>query len=534
MPPRSLSALATVTALVIANWPISFSPARPAPHPRDDHFTLSSDCGMCHLGAPGAEAMRDADGNDVSPYYLWQGTMMANAFRDPYFRAQLQKETEAVGPEVQELCLRCHTPMVHHEAVLAGEDPPRLAQAVELMEADDGVSCTVCHTIADEGLGTKGTWSGRPNFDGERAIFGPFADVVTRPMQNLVGYTPKQGEHIRKAALCATCHTLHTNHHGVEFPEQTPYLEWRNSDFSTEREGVEPGRGRTCQQCHMARLPKTRIARTPMGFDFRIPERAGYRAHAFVGGNAFVVDMLREHRADLYVEAEPEQLELIAAATRTQLAKRTAKLELSPLHFEDGELQFAIRVENLTGHKFPTAYPSRRAWLRVEVLVDGEVVFASGTVDADGRLVGVEDEQRIPHVTTIAKPSDVVVYELVAGDPDRQPTTYLTRMSSRLKDTRLLPKGWLPTGPHADETAPVGVGRDEDFVAGGDRVVVKVPLATRPADCKVRVALLYQTVPPVWVDALRDVEAEEAQRFVRYYDQATKKPELVDSATAEF
>ncbi|MGK0203894.1 MAG: hypothetical protein ACI89X_002392 [Planctomycetota bacterium] len=498
---------------------------------RDSHFLTSEACAACHIAAPGATAMKDKDGEDISPYYTWQATMMANSFRDPYFRAQLQKESESAGEQVQELCLRCHTPMTHHGALLDGEAPPRLAQAVEDMAADDGVSCTVCHMISAEGLGTQGTFSGRPKFNDERKIFGPFADVETRPMQGQVNYTPTQGDHIRTAGLCATCHTLFTNHHGTAFPEQTPYLEWRNSEFNNEREGADPKKTRTCQQCHMPEQAKVRIARSPNGFDYRIPEREGYRSHAFIGGNAFMLDMLREHRDDLYVEAENDQLRAMAKATRQQLAERTARLSISDSVKKDGVLQFKLSVENLTGHKFPTGYPARRAWLKVEVLVGGKTVFVSGDVNDEGRLVGIKDEMRVPHVRAIEKQSDVVIYEMIANGPDGQPTTYLTKMVGRRKDTRLLPRGFNMLGPHIKDIAPIGIEGDDDFAAGGDRVACRIALPEgAQGECEIVATLHYQSVPPVWVDALRGVKAEEAQRFVGYYDAATKTPEIVATA----
>lgn len=497
------------------------------PH-RDPLFTTADACAVCHIAAPGATAMKTKDEEDVSPYYTWQATMMANSFRDPYFRAQLQKESASAGEQVQELCLRCHTPMVHHQYVHDGKAPPRLAQAVDELEADDGVSCTVCHMISPDGLGERRTFSGQPKFNQDRLIYGPFDDVETRPMRGQVRYTPTKGDHIRSAGLCASCHTLYTEHHGTPFPEQTPYLEWRNSEFNNEVDGADPDKTRTCQECHMAELPKTRIARTPMGFDFRIPEREGYRSHGFVGGNAFMLDILRQHSDDLYVEAEPEQLLAAAKATREQLAKRTAKLTLGEVALVDGELRFDLAVENLTGHKFPTGYPARRAWLRVEAKVGDEVVFASGAVGSDGRILGVDDELRIPHTDTIAKPSDVVVYEMVANDPDGEPTTYLTKMVERRKDTRLLPRGFRLDGPQAKDIAPVGIGGDADFVGGGDHVACRIPVGDGAAGrWQVEVTLLYQTVPPVWVDALRTVDAEEAKRFVGYYDAAEKRPEVV-------
>ena len=167
------------------------------------------------------------------------------------------------------------------------------------------------------------------------------------------------------------------------------------------------------------------------------------------------------------------------------------------------------------------------------MLVGDEVVFASGAVDADGRLIGVDDPLRVPHTTTIDEAGDVVVYEMVAADANGEPTTYLSKMAGRLKDTRLLPRGWDANGPHVADTAPVGVDGDADFVGGGDRVQCRVPLpATVGADdaCDVRVTLLYQSVPPAWVDALRTVEAEEAKRFVTWYDDARKVPEFVAEA----
>jgi hypothetical protein len=529
-----MSPLAPTLAAVIAVLLCTASRTGPVPGggPRDPHrdplFTTSDACAVCHIAAPGASAMKVGDEEDVSPYYTWQATMMANSFRDPYFRAQMHKETAVAGEQVQELCLRCHTPMVHHQRVHDGAAPPRFADAVEELEADDGVSCAVCHMISPDGLGERRTFSGRPSFNRERLIYGPYEDVDTRPMRGQVGYTPVAGAHIRSSALCATCHTLLPEHHGRVFPEQTPYLEWRNSVFNDEIEGADPEVARSCQQCHMAELPATRIARTPMGSDFRIPVREGYRSHAFVGGNAFMLDMLRDHRSDLYVDAEPEQLEAMAAATRAQLKERTARLTLGEVSLVEDELRFDLEVENLTGHKFPTGYPARRAWLQIEVLVDGEVAFTCGETDAGGRIVGVKDEQRIEHPSVVRSASDVVVYELVADDASGEPTTSLTQMAERRKDTRLLPLGFRVDSPLARDIAPVGLQGDRDFIGGSDRVSCRIRVGAAARDrWEVRATLLYQAVPPVWVDSLRGLDAEEAARFVRYYDDADKRPEVV-------
>ncbi len=121
---------------------------------------------------------------------------------------------------------------------------------------------------------------------------------------------------------------------------------------------------------------------------------------------------------------------------------------------------------------------------------------------------------------------------MVAHDPDGRPTTYLTKMVGKLKDNRLLPKGWQKTGPHVEDTAPVGTETDLDFVGGRDTVQFRIPYEGQSGGLRIVAWLNYQSVPPVWVDALRSVESEQTRRFVRMYDEAPKDPETVAVAAS--
>jgi len=516
------------TATICATWFCAQPARRVVP---DEHFTLSFECAICHSLAPGANAMRSPTGDDVSPYGTWSATMMGNSFRDPYFRAQLQKESLSVGEQVQELCLRCHAPMAHHHRLQNDEEPPRLADLEDDLLADDSVSCTMCHQIAADGLGEERSFSGKPVLSTSRQLFGPFPDPATGPMQNHVDYTPVHAPHIRSSAVCGSCHTLFTQHQGVSFPEQTPYLEWRNSQFSDEN-GVTAS-SRTCQQCHMPRTGPTRMARNPMGLDFLIPVRDEFSAHSFIGGNALMLDILRDNAEDLGVIAEPEALSRMAAATRRQLGEDTAELVIENLHRQGTQLTFELLVENKTGHKFPTGYPARRAWLHVQVSNNRQLVFETGRFDADGRILDIEDPFDLPHVDRVDEPSDVVVYEMVASDVDGRPTTYLTKMAGKRKDNRLLPRGWDPSYPAVGDIAPVGLDGDEDFTAGSDRVSFEVQVPENARNLRVVAWLLYQSVPPAWVDALREIDSEPCRQFVRMYDNADTEPETV-AVVAEF
>ncbi|MBM4060628.1 MAG: hypothetical protein FJ265_05970 [Planctomycetes bacterium] len=160
----------------------------------------------------------------------------------------------------------------------------------------------------------------------------------------------------------------------------------------------------------------------------------------------------------------------------------------------------------------------------------GGVVFDSGGYTADDEIADVADELRQPHANLVTEPSQVVVWELIALDPEGEPTTYLSRMAGVGKDTRLLPKGWRRDGPHAATTAPVGIGNDVDFTAGGDTVSFAVPVGQHGGPATVTAWVHYQTIPPHWVAPMRRIDAVECRTFVAMYDAADKTPETAGVA----
>lgn len=205
------------------------------------HFVTSAACAMCHSNSPNATAMRDAAGRELGPFNLWQGTMMANAGRDPFWRAMVSAEmvrTPAAGDAIVNKCMRCHTPM----ASVSAEEEGFLAN-LPMLQGDrggsieqlalDGVSCTVCHQIKPDNLDSEESRSGGFEINDQDIIWGPHQNPAPGPMQAHVGKTPTYSTHVLKPELCATCHTLSTSSltedgqpDGRFFLEQSPYLEW--------------------------------------------------------------------------------------------------------------------------------------------------------------------------------------------------------------------------------------------------------------------------------------------------------------------
>ena len=98
-------------------------------------------------------------------------------------------------------------------------------------------------------------------------------------------------------------------------------------------------------------------------------------------------------------------------------------------------------MQNLTGHKFPTAYPSRRARLHVTVRDrNNAVVFESGAFNKDGSIQGNDndaDPNRFErHYTEIDNAAQVQIYEDIMVGANNMPTTGLLTAVRFIKDNR--------------------------------------------------------------------------------------------------
>jgi hypothetical protein len=489
-------------------------------------FHTSDRCIACHNG------LTTQSGADVSIGFDWRPSMMANSSRDPYWQASVRRETVDHGhaaAEIQDECAVCHMPIVRYEAKLRGEHAevfahlPFEADDKDGRKAADGVSCSVCHQTTTERLGTPESYNGgfvvSPPKPGElRPEYGPFEVEPghTRIMlSSSEGYRPTQSDHVRKSELCATCHTLFTQALGAQgtvvgrLPEQVPYQEWLHSEFKETQ---------SCQACHMPVVtepaPITRVFGTP---------RDGMARHVFVAANFFMLRVLNRYRDTLGVAALPQELNAAADRTVNYLSARAATLAIEGLQVADGRLRANLIVENLGGHKLPTAYPSRRAWLHVAVTDRaGRTVFESGALNADGSIRGNDNDANgatfEPHYTEIQSTDQVQVYESILGGPDGAVTTGLLTAVRYLKDNRLLPRGFDKRSAEPDIAVHGAAVDDPDFAAAGDRVRYSVPVDSAAGPFTVSAELLYQPIAYRWANNLKAYTAPEPQRFTSYYD----------------
>lgn len=494
-------------------------------------FSGAGNCAFCHdpwdakrAGQPGEAAVLSTD---------WRATMMAHSFKDPLWRAVMEaevKERPALKSFIENKCQTCHAPLARHQAHADGTNELAFAAAATLPPAAEGVGCTLCHQIRPANLGAPASFTGHFEIGTNREIFGPYRDVVTMPMQRHVDYTPKFGAQIQDSALCATCHTLFTpvlDDTGKvlgEFPEQVPFLEWRNSEYAR--------RGQHCQDCHMAKReePIKVSARPPW-----LEPRAPFWEHRFVGGNAFILQMLADNARSLEANASAREFTPLIEQAREQL-RHAARLHVTGQR-QPAVLELRVEVENLTGHKFPTGHPYRRAWLHVRVTDSRQrVLFESGAVEKTGVLRHVPDGYT-PHRDVITRPEEVQIYQSVMADERGEATWSLLRGASYLKDNRLPPRGFVATGADAAHIRVRGSAeQDADFHAqanGRDTVTYRIALPEAKRSVSIEVELLYQSVPPEAVARLLDSEEPQARTFTKLFRRQSHLPELVHRARLE-
>ncbi len=512
----------------------------PLPAERGDYFATSGVCSACHKN------MVDGEGNDVSLDTYWRGTMMANASRDPYWQASVRGEVIS-HPEyndlIQDKCTTCHTPMARTTEAFMGGTGILLDEGFLHPDNDmntmalDGISCTLCHQIEADGLGTSESFDGHYVIDeskpmGERSSYGPYQaeEAQAVVMKSASGYIPEEGEHVQSSELCGACHTLYTptvdNDGEVAglFPEQMPYIEWLASDYAEEQ---------SCQDCHMPEAPGEVVLSVTGG-----PGRSPFSIHSFAGGNTYALRLLREYDDELQVTASTNQIDAALQRALNQLQEQTAQIAVEHSEISGDTLNVSVKVNSEVGHKLPSGFPSRRVWIHLKVVdAAGNVVFESGNWDANGGIFGNDNDLDAasfePHYEVINDQAQVQIYEAIMGDVDAAVTTTLLRGAVYLKDSRLLPMGFDKTTVSNDIAVQGVAAQDPNFVGGSDELIYQVEVGEATGPYTVTAELLYQSIGYRWAMNLNRFDAPEPQRFIGFYENVPNQPTLISEISVE-
>lgn len=300
-------------------------------------------------------------------YEQWNGSMHANAWKDPVFQALWRLGTKETNGLTEKLCVGCHTAIgtVSEEIAQDEKGEYHLSEI-----AQRGVQCDVCHTV--EKASYMETEGHEPHnativMDPGNVKRGPFKD--SQSPYHGTAYS----ELHTKAELCANCH--HVYHPINGFPIERTYDEWKNSVYAQNNI--------VCQDCHMASVEDAvTIAQTlkkvnhPGKAANDGPERDHIYRHYFVGAN-FTIPAL------------------LGAPTHADMAKKrlqsAARLELgAPEMLKPGQMgTLKVKVVNVAaGHNLPTSLTEvRQMWLEVEVRDGkGKKLLHSGWLDKEHNI----------------------------------------------------------------------------------------------------------------------------------------------------
>jgi hypothetical protein len=475
------------------------------------------------LAAPQACAPCHANYGEraVEPVRNWQGSMMAQAGRDPLFYAALAIANQDAAHS-GETCLRCHL----SKGWLEGRSAPEDGSAMTA-EDREGVQCSTCHRLVDPTPGPEApaedaailaalddvpssTGSAQFVIDPIDRLRGPF-DVIAGTGSD--PHAPARSTLISpfhtSAELCGTCHDVSNPAFTCDalgcianpfdtpgdqpsgFPEHRTYSEWAASAYA--RGGVSApqfGRNRdvvsTCQDCHMpavtGRAAKLGVVRDDLPL------------HEMVGGNTFIPTVLPAHPF-FGSEVDAELLaETVAKATTMLRKAATVRAWI-----DDGTL--TVRVVNESGHKLPTGYPDgRRMWLHVRAFAkDGTVVLESGRY-----VFATADLLPDPHLKVWETlhgltPGWAAALGLPAGE-----SFHLVLNDTIVKDNRIPPRGFTNAAFAVFGGAPAGATYadaqywdDTTYPVGAEAVGAEV-------------VLYYQTTSKEYVEFLLEENTTNA------------------------
>ena len=495
-------------------------------------FPPASSCRGCHGFDSLGFASIDYYGNDVNVFDDWEATMMANSAKDPFWRAKVSHEV-LVNPEhqaeIETKCTACHAPMGHYTEILRGADHYLISDMLQDTIGLEGVSCGACHMISEENLGFQ--FSGKLSFDTSRVLFGPYQVPFAAPMMQFVGYDPIYSPHINDAGICAGCHSLINtvldldgNPTGETFVEQATYHEWLNSIYDADNI--------SCQGCHMPQIDGPVIISS--GYSF-LTGRTPFGLHEMVGANTMMLGLMKENKEALGITALDENYDETIAKTLEMLQVQSVNVELNFLEINNDTAFFEVFVLNKAGHKFPSGYPSRRAFIEFLLLTeDGDTLFHSGKLQPDYEVAHLDPEME-PHYEIVRAEEEVQIYETVIADVSGSFTTILERGAITLKDNRLPPQGFTTSHPAYDTTQIAGGAlTDSDFNyengeegSGSDRIQYHIGLNGYSGFVEVQARMHYQSLPPRWLAPMLAESTPEIDAFRQMFEAADKSTVIV-------
>jgi Flp pilus assembly protein TadD len=375
-------------------------------------FMDSEMCGGCHKDA----------------YEQWKGSMHHFAsFNNQFYRKSIEHMQDVVGTRPSKWCAGCHD----HAVFFNGRFDRPIREQVETPEAQNGLGCMSCHSIARVG-GSMGNADFTVEYPPLHELASSHNRYIRAMDRFLIYLNPKPHRAVfmkpfvreQSAEFCSTCHKVHLDipvNNYRWFRGFNDYDNWQASGVSGQgaRSFYYPAKSQVCVDCHMPLL----ASQDPGNRDGKV------HSHRFPGANTAVpyanqddaqmaatekflksgfitVDIFAISPVEKQATGTPmvrrseapqanstfavgEEAEHQGPALIRDVGKIAAPLGATPTALEPGtdvRVDVVVRTRKI-GHFFPAGtVDAYDTWLELQAKdADGNVIFWSGNVADDGK-----------------------------------------------------------------------------------------------------------------------------------------------------
>jgi tetratricopeptide (TPR) repeat protein len=319
----------------------------------------------------------------------WSESLHRNSGREPFYKDSVDILERTSGSELTQHCESCHAPV----SVLSGA-LQKGSKELRTMD-DEGVTCSVCHSITEARLDGTGSYTiRRPALlerDDGTPVYGEVSDAAI--MADIPGHRRAVMRPLLKTPeFCGTCHksavtpTLNNYKFLRGF---SAYDEWQQSAAS--RETVAPFYKRDhraeCRTCHMPRIAAENDVAAKNGT---------ISSHRWLGANtATPLFYQQTHQVELTEKFLRDNVLSVDIFALRREANGTTVAPLNPSAQNSIDLQPADEVtaevvvfNRKAAHSFPPELRDMyEPWVEFEVLDrSGKTIFHSGFIKPDGTL----------------------------------------------------------------------------------------------------------------------------------------------------
>lgn len=339
-----------------------------------EEFFSASRCQKCHQDTHAA----------------WSESLHRNAAREPFYRESADILLKTRGIEFTRHCESCHTPIALFSGALDSKAPRQKAPFTDM--DDEGVTCSVCHSIVEARLDGTGSYTiRRPALLAEEdgtPIYGNFTDA------DILANIPKHKRAVMRPLLkspefCSTCHkvdappSLNGYKHIRGF---SAYDEWQQSGMSLESATPFYRRDKRidCRGCHMPKVES---------HNDRASKQGVIASHRWLGANTAAPLFYQQHeqvkKTIEFLENDLVNVDIFTVKNETS-GKVVTQLQRNGVNNLPAQPGEAITTEVVVssrhiGHSFaPEVRDLYEIWVEFKVTdANNQTIYHSGFIKPD-------------------------------------------------------------------------------------------------------------------------------------------------------